>query len=338
MNGLSRPLACLLLCACTAAQAADGPRARTEQTEFDFGRTRSSTPIEHEFRISNVGDAPLRITRVGLSPPLQMASMRAQVAPGATATLRVRLDPAQLSGRYDGYVVAYTNDPAAPEIMLSFGGNVVPPLELTPLPAFFLAGVRGQPTEATIDIVNNEPQPVELSRPSHGDSRFTSRLDTVEAGRHYRLSIALKSDAPGGRHLEDITIATSDPAVPTLSIPAHTLLRERVYTFPDTVELGALPLSVVRAQPDMLRQSAQTLMVYQAGGRDFRISATTDVEGLSIRSERGAAGDRHQLTIALDPDRPRGPGSIEGTIVIQTNDPEFPTLRIPVVGSLLADG
>src|SRR5512134_148204 len=179
-----------------------------------------------------------------------MASMRAQVAPGAAATLRIQLDPAQLSGRYDGYVVAYTNDPAAPEITLSFGGDVVPPIELTPLPAFFLAGVRGQPAEATIDIVNNEPQPVELSRPMHGVSRFTSRLHVVEAGRHYRLSIALKSDAPGGRHVEDITIATSNPAVPTLSIPAHTLLRERVYTFPDTVDLGALPLAAVRALPE----------------------------------------------------------------------------------------
>ena len=46
-------------------------------------------------------------------------AVRAQVAPGAAATLRVRLDPAQLTGRYDGYVVAYTNDPVAAEITLS---------------------------------------------------------------------------------------------------------------------------------------------------------------------------------------------------------------------------
>jgi hypothetical protein len=335
---MHRWIACgLLPLLCAGALAADGPRARVAQTEVDFGRVPRDAPIRQEFRISNVGTAPLRIERVLLTPPLRMAGMRAEIAPGADATLQVALDPAKLSGRFEGNIVIFTNDPAAPEIALSIGGEVIPPIELTPVPAFFLAGVRGQDAVSWIDIVNHEAWPIELEAPQHSPMCFTSHIETIEPGWRFRLWIALKPDGPVGKHQEDITLATSSKALPVLSIPADTLLRERVYTFPDAVDLGALPRSAIRANPDLPRQNAQVLMVYQNGGRDFRITAASDIPGLSIKTERAASGDRHQLTIALDAAQPLTAGTIRGNIVIETNDPEFPMLRVPVSGALLSD-
>lgn len=327
----------LMALLCAGALAAEGPRARVAQTDIDFGRVPHSTPIRQEFRISNVGTAPLRIERVFLTPPLRMAGMRAEIAPGADATLQITLDTAKLSGRFEGDIFVFTNDPAAPEIALSIAGEVIPPIELTPVPAFFLAGVRGQDAVSWIDIVNHEAWPIELEAPQHAPTHFTSHIETIEPGWRYRLWIALKPDGPVGKHQENITLATSSKALPVLSIPANTLLRERVYTFPDAVDLGALPRSAIRANPDLPRQNAQVLMVYQSGGRDFRITAASDVPGLLIKTERAASGDRHQLTIALDSAQPLTAGTIRGNIVIETNDPEFPMLRVPVSGALLSD-
>src|SRR5882724_7388009 len=185
-------IACLALCLlCVSALGADPPRARIAQTEFDFGRAPSHTPIQHEFRISNASAEPLRIERVALTPPLRLAGMRAQIAPGADATLKVTLDPAKLSGRFDGYIVVYTNDPGAPEITLSFSGEVILPIELSPRPEFFLAGSRDRSAVATMDIINHQSQPLELAPPQHAPTHLTSRLETVEPGQRYRLSIAL---------------------------------------------------------------------------------------------------------------------------------------------------
>jgi hypothetical protein len=324
-----------LLCAGTLA--ADAPRAQVEQIAFDFGRVQAAAPNEHEFRIANIGSAPLRIERVALTPPLRMASMRAQIAPGAEARLRIQLDTRTLAGRYDGRVLLFTNDPAAPEVELAVTGEVVPAIELSPLPALFVAGSRGRGAVATIDIVNREPQPLELGAAQHATDRFTSRVETVEPGQRYRLAVFLKPDGPAGRHVEDITLVTSSKTIPLLTIPAHTLLRERVYTFPEEVDLGALPLNALRKNPELLQRNAQVLMVYQTGGQDFQVTASTDVPGLSIHSERGASADRHQLTIALDHGRRLAAGSVQGSILIRTNDPEFPVLRVPVSGALLAD-
>jgi hypothetical protein len=322
---------------CLNALAANAPQAQLPETEFDFGRVPAGAPLEHAFRIRNEGSVPLRIERVALTPPLRMAGMRAQLAPGAETQVRIHLDPATLAGRYDGRVILLTNDPAAPEITLRIGAEVVPAIELSPLPAVFLAGPRGKGAVATIDIVNREEQPLELGAARHATDRVTSAVETIEVGQHYRMTVSLRPDGPAGRHVENITLATSSKSMPVLTVPAHTLLRERVYTFPDAVDLGALPAAAVHERPELLHGAAQVLMVYQAGGSDFRISASSDIAGLSLRVERGPGGDRHQLTVALDPKYPRAPGVIQGSILIRTNDPEFAELRVPVTGALLAD-
>ena len=74
-------------------------------------------------------------------------------------------------------------------------------------------------------------------------------------------------------------------------------------------------------------------MVYQENGKAFKAKALTDLPFLSILSEPGRTGDRCQLTIILDGDKLQ-PGKIDGNIGIETNDPEFPLLNVPVRGEI----
>jgi hypothetical protein len=75
-------------------------------------------------------------------------------------------------------------------------------------------------------------------------------------------------------------------------------------------------------------------MVYQFGGSDFSISVRSDLPELDLSSERGPQGDRFQNTVRLKRDALR-PGEIRGSIVIDTNDAQFPSVVVPVVGSVL---
>jgi hypothetical protein len=68
---------------------------------------------------------------------------------------------------------------------------------------------------------------------------------------------------------------------------------------------------------------AQTLMVYQKGGSDFRATMRADLPELKLKWERGPKGDRYQTTIAFDPDKVHA-GSYKGSLLIDTNDPAFP--------------
>src|SRR6185436_17553261 len=130
--------------------------------------------------------------------------------------------------------------------------------------------------------------------------------------------------ADPGRQKHRLDLKTSSARKPVLFVGLHSVVRERVYTFPDAVDFG-------HVQPGS-PGAAQTLMVYQSGGKGFQVKARSDIPGLGVEAEPGPQGDRVQLTLSMaDGTRP---GPLSGTLVLSTNDPEFPELSVAVSGAV----
>jgi hypothetical protein len=98
--------------------------------------------------------------------------------------------------------------------------------------------------------------------------------------------------------------------------------------------MGSLPVRIA-TDPWAVDRLAQTLMVYRLGTEDFKVTASSDIDRLRLRSERGLRGDRFEITVSLVPHRIR-PGKLEGTIFLKTNDTEFSQLAVPVTASIRA--
>jgi hypothetical protein len=75
-------------------------------------------------------------------------------------------------------------------------------------------------------------------------------------------------------------------------------------------------------------------MVHRLNTDDFEVQASTDLDHINLSNERGPDGDRYQFTLTLIPEKVT-PGKIAGTATIKTNDPEFPTLQVPISGYIL---
>ena len=288
----------------------------------DFGEVLQGDVVEHEFALANPGDSPTRIANVRLTPPLALARTPAVVPAGGQVGIRVRLDTSKVQGKYEGRVVLVTSQGERSYVV---AGQVLPPIEVLPLPAFFISTSRGAAKSASLEIVNREKTALALQVPAKA-AALGARLETLEPGKRFRLTVDVPADAPPGRRSDRIELATSSARKPVLFVGLNTLVRERVYTFPESVDLGRLS-----GGPGA--ETRQTLMAYQTGGRDFRVEASSDIPGLTVRAEPGPQGDRVQLTIGVEPSR-AGAGPITGTLVLRTNDPEFPELRVPVTGSL----
>lgn len=300
------------------------PKAFFPEEGFDFGRVLSGTAVEHDFIVRNTGSLPLLIQKVTMTTPLLATEMPAEVAPGAEGRIRFKLKTTNLSGNFDGAIVVFLNDATLPQASLSFTGDIVPPIELSPAPAFFVAGQRGHGGRAAIEIVNHESEPLEIEKIEHPTERFTTELETLERGQRYRLTLTLKPDGPGEKAADAILITTSSKKMPVLKVDANTYLYERVHTFPDVIDLGTLRVGGSNGM-------ALTLMIYQEGGVDFQLKLSTDVSALSLKWERGPKGDRYQAKIGLITEKIRV-GTINGSIFIDTNDPEFPRITLPVYG------
>jgi len=289
----------------------------TPPARHDFGERIQGDVVEHEFALENESDAPLRIARVQLTPPLELARMPAIVPPRGRAMLKLKLDTAKLQGDYQGQMLMQVA--GGEERTFALQGRVVPPIEVVPMPAFFIATSKGLPKSASLEIVNREEKPLELQVPA--DSLYPLELETLEPGRRFRLTVNVPANATPGRQKQRLELKTSSARRPVLLVGLNSVVRERVYTFPDAVDFGLV-------QPG----ATQTLMVYQSGGKAFEVKAGSDIPGLHIDADPGPQGDRVQLTLSMAGGA--SPGPLTGSIVLRTNDPEIPELRVAVTGTV----
>ena len=301
--------------------------ARPER--FDFGTLGIGEPLEHTFSFQNTGQAPLQIKNVQLSPPLIATKMTPRVDPGAEGRITVRLRTPREVGEFKGQVLVNFEDDGVKPMAFSVIGEIVPSIQFDPAPAFFVAGQRGSSTEASIEIINHEKDPLEILRVENPSSKFSIDLETLAAGKHYRVILKLNPEAPAGKSTDTITLVTSSREHPFLDIQANTLIKERVYTFPDTLDFGRIQIQQLKAGPQWNSLLSETLMVYQVGGKDFQISARTDVPFLSISPVQSKFKDRYQIEVNVVPERLKS-GVVQGYIFITTNDPQFLQLAVPV--------
>src|SRR5260370_20374933 len=115
------------------------PKAFFPEEGFEFGRVLSGTAVEHDFIVRNAGSSPLLIQKVSMTTPLLATEMPVEVAPSAEGRIHFKLDTTNLAGKFDGAIVVSLNDATLPQVALSFTGEIVPPIELSPAPALFVA-------------------------------------------------------------------------------------------------------------------------------------------------------------------------------------------------------
>lgn len=313
-----------------AGEDADGP----ETSHFHFGTVPQGTHVEHRFPLRNAGAQPLRITNVQITPPLQLARMPAAVPAGSNGSLALTLDTSNIHGDYSGELLVGIDGEASPRAF-SLTGHVNPPIEILPRPAVFLSTPKGVEKSAALDIINHEAEPVTLSIRTPPTAAYSARLHAIAPGRRYRLTVTIPATAAAGRHSDRLELASSSTLKPIVGIGVNTLVRERVHTFPDSVDFGQLKLSDLRRDPTSAL-GTQTLMVYQAKGKAFSATPHSTVAGIALAAEPGSQGDRVQVTASLRAED-LTPGAITGTITVRTNDPDFPQLLVPVTGEIMAD-
>jgi len=310
------------------------PKAIFPIMSVDFGKVIQGSPVEPEFVVRNSGSAPLQIQKVNLTAPLKVlvTKMPSQIPPGSEGVIRLKLETTGIEGEINGEVSLTLNDPSLPEAQLELRGKVVGPIELSPLPAFFVTAQRGETKSASIDIINHESQPIRIEQVESPTSRFTTQLETIQDGQQYRLHLTFPANGTAGKQKDTILLKTSSLTTPTLKVIANTYLHERVYAFPDGVDFGKVSLEQLRRNPNLLLETAQQFMVYRKGdGAGFQVKASSDVPGLNLNVARGSSGDSYQVTVSLNKEKLEA-RSLNGSIVLHTTDSEFPKITVPVSG------
>jgi hypothetical protein len=102
------------------------PRIRVRPESFDFGRVRPRRTLRKEFRLLNLGDAPLVIERISRSCGCTQASTEVDtLEPGESTPLNVEVETRTSSGVIENSVLVRSNDPETPILRILLRATVV---------------------------------------------------------------------------------------------------------------------------------------------------------------------------------------------------------------------
>jgi hypothetical protein len=303
------------------------------ESTHTFGTVIQGETITHTFTVRNTSSMLLKIARMELSQLGMTARVTSMILPEQEGKVTVKWDTHRVKGDLTGETTVYFDDPAQPPILFLLRGVVKPRLEFLPSRAVFLSLFKGEGTERTVTIVNNEAQPLAITRLEARGQHFLADVHMVESGKVYQIIVKVAPDTPPGRYREALEVYTDDPEREPIKIAVNVLVKENLYTFPDIVDFGTVSLGQLARTTSILDISTQTVLVKKREG-EFEInSVTSTLPFLRIHREPAGKSGTFRIDVSLDPNELR-PGKVNGSLRIRTTDAEFPELEIPVRGEL----
>jgi len=294
------------------------------EVSFDFGSVRQGEVVEHDFAFQNTSSSPMRLEITALSHPGMKVKAPQEVPPEGKVRIGVTWDTRSVRGGTVAKVFLQLND--VESTSLNLYARVVPPIDILPYPAVFISAFRDEKTVRTLEVVNNEDAPLNITRIAgvSDASLFSANLRTVESGRRYEIDVEMKSDATAGRSQEVLEIFTDHPRFSVIKVPVNVFLKEDVYVNPESVDFGEIAGGTT---------GPETFLLKKRHGRLEVLSIESDLPSLRITHSPDVTGSSHQFLVDLQVSTLKD-GPISGHIYIKTDDPVFSEITVPVQGEV----
>lgn len=347
-----------LLAVCALALGAQAEELRWLQTSHDFGAfSEDLVEVETNFGFVNDTAEPVMITQVASSCGCTVPSYDADpVAPGDTATIRVKFNAIGRPGRFTKHVYVRTTA-NHDRTRLTISGVVIGnastisqryPVDRGPLKfehgAAMVGKVKARSIKSTfIDIYNQSEDSLRLEFadvPAHLNVGVTPEV--LAPGEMAVLNVFFDAATAGeyGIITDSLQISVQ-PGGPTFFFPVVGIVEEdfskltpkqlesapQVAIVGDRIDLGQVPLGSakpVEASIEVKNQGKDQLVIRRVYSQDPAISVRVD----KTQVKRGKTA---KITVTFDP-AAQPTGLINSRITIITNDPSQPTRSIRVVG------
>src|SRR5258708_3222447 len=263
--------------------------------------------------------------------------MKVRVSPAdlpaaGVGTVAIELSTETLAGEIDGEAQIHWNDPTQPVVSLKLRGIVTRPITIEPIPAIFLSTYSDEPTERSLTVKNNEPQPLMITTVEHSQ-RLTVSVANVEAGRLFVGTARSTKGTPVGRYEEFLTLVTDKPGEKRIELPVPLWVKPHPYPNPESIDFGKVRIEEF-GQTDVDALLTQTLFVKRRGGTFEITSIDCDSRAVVIARSPKGPSDSFQIDVRLKREA-LSPGDMSGKIRVRTTDPRYPEIVIPVSGTII---
>jgi hypothetical protein len=342
-----------------AAIEGEGPRVVVQEEEHDFGAIDVGVTGRHAFVFSNTGGEPLVLARgrttCGCCTCVCAVRLpEGAIAPGASADVTLEWTSKLYVGPFRQTAAIRTNDPNRPEVTLRIAGRFKGPVGVVPSMLRFTRVPHGRSATAEVRLYNYLDEPLQLVGYECSDPLIAEHFGVTwerianeqarkeaDARGGYLLRITVKPGMPQGPFRQRIVLATNVESVPAVELPIEGRVASDVSIvgWGWNARTGVLSIGNVNSA----RGAERTLMVIARGphAKQVKLKAVDvapeflDVELGDTTYVETTALSQTRLTVRIPPGTPpashlgSGDGEL-GRIVLRTNHPDVPELRIQV--------
>jgi hypothetical protein len=305
------------------------PKVTLDATTYHFGRVSRGTVITTSFIIRNTGAAPLLIENMQFSTPGMRARVATTIEPGTSAELEIEWDTSQYTRDAEGQALLVLNDPDMPRLVLSLTGFVVSPIDVEPVPAFYLSQFHGDTSAQTVTIRNNRDGTVRIMGTERKGESFRLSVETVEPGRVYAVTATVLADVAPGEYRESALVFTDDPERPKIRLDVNILVKRDVHASVEAIDMGQFRIASVMANPSLLDLLRQTVIL-EARSADMQITGIeSDLPFVTLLHEPEGPAKRVRFDVGVDPKK-LSAGEYSGSVRIHTSLEAVPLVILPI--------
>lgn len=207
------------------AQSA-APVITAAKLSHDFGEISEGMVVNHEFEITNTGNAELIIKKVTASCGCTAAAPgKSKLQPGEKTTINVRFDSEGRLGQQQKYVYILSNDPKTPELRLGFSTMIlskgdyaakegkIPKLVLDKNQFDFGSIEEGKVVDVKIGFKNTGNSILEIRdvKTSCGCTAALLSSRKIKPGESGSVRIEMDTAGRNGKITRTVTLYTNDP-------------------------------------------------------------------------------------------------------------------------------
>jgi hypothetical protein len=294
------------------------PRIEFEKIEHDFGTVKSDEHALHAFVFKNSGDATLTVHEVQSTCGCTVASWTKEpLAPGASGSVSVSVNPAKTSSVFAKMVYVKSNDPAQPQVTLTVRGKFISDVNWEPNANVIMGNVVGT-AAATRTVTLSFEQPTKILEVLSNSEAFKTSYKELEAGKRYLIEVCTVPPLKLGGYGGIVTVKTDNPKHPMTTCNVNVNVVASITCYPPEVTYTRQGETWV----------GPTLLVRHNNGGTFSVlKAESSIQGVKLNVQPVVQGNSYRLVLDKPAaDSPTG----DGEVAVYTDNKEVPVLRVPL--------
>jgi hypothetical protein len=306
-----------------------GPVIELVPPTYDFGLLPQETVRKAEITIRNSGTEELQIYEVSSDCGCTVAQLPdSSLAPGDSTRMRVVLSTRHYTGSLTKHVFLKTNDPGAPKARLNLKAFIRALVSVRPSSLDFGSLARGETPTRTLTLTAAGDDSLRIGEIHLPLETFNVRREqkTVGDSTVYRLHVQVRPDAPLGPFSATASIQTNLKGLRDLKVNVSGLIHGFFKVEPPRLPLGQIRQGAVRQRWVQLEA--------QREGLHRVLSASCSNQHLGVQIQPIEEGRIYRIVVTVGADAPAE--RIRGTLLVHTDDPDQPEIRIPVQGNVRA--